>query len=91
LLGALVFSSGQLFTSRWWSHTWRSLILGATLGAIFYLFARFGAITLPKESVVNLQKIPVVSGVGSLLLGFVGGLYGRKLWKSDDDKPAAAV
>ena len=87
LLGALVFSSGRLFSRRWWSHTWRGLVLGAILGAVFYLFARFGAIALPKESPINIQNIPVVSGVGSFLLGFVGGLYGRKLWKVDEDKP----
>ncbi len=82
LLGALVFSSGDLFSVRWWSNTWRGLVLGAVLGAVFYLFARFGAITLPKDSPINIQNIPVVSGIGSLLLGFLGGLYGRKLWKN---------
>jgi len=82
LLGALVFSSGDLFSARWWSSTWRGLVLGAVLGAVFYLFARFGAIALPKDSPIIIQNIPVVSGIGSLLLGFLGGLYGRKLWKN---------
>jgi hypothetical protein len=86
LIGAFISSSGDLFSARWWSHTWRSLVLGTLLGAIFYLFARFGAISLPKDSPVNIQNIPVVSGVGSLLFGFLGGLYGRKFWKVDDDK-----
>jgi len=81
LLGALVSSKGQLFSSRWWSHTWRGLTLGALLGAIFYLFARFGAVKLPADSPINIQNIPVWSGIGSFLLGFLGGLYGRKLWK----------
>jgi hypothetical protein len=87
VVGALVSSSGALFSARWWSHTWRSLVLGAVLGAIFYLFARFGAIALPEDSPVNLQNIPVVSGIGSLLLGFLGGLYGQKLWKAGQSKP----
>jgi len=87
LLGALVSSSGDLFSARWWSHTWRGLVLGAILGALFYLFARFGAIALPMNSPVNIQNIPVVSGVGALLLGFLGGLYGRKFWQKEDDKP----
>ncbi len=83
LLGALISQRGNLFSARWWSHTWRGLVLGAVLGSVFYLFARFGAITLPKDSPINIQNIPVVSGVGSLLLGFLGGLYGRKLWKTN--------
>jgi hypothetical protein len=91
VVGALVFSSGELFSARWWSHTWRSLVLGAVLGAIFYLFTRFGAIALPKDSPVNLQNIPVVSGIGSLLLGFLGGLYGQKLWKPGQSKPKPAA
>lgn len=81
LLGALVSSRGVLFTKKWWSHTWRGLVLGGVLGAIFYLFARFGAVALPKDSPFNIQNIPVVSGVGSFLLGFLGGLFGRRLWK----------
>jgi hypothetical protein len=89
VIGALIVSSGSLFASSWWSSTWRSLVLGAGLGAIFYLFARFGAIALPKDSPVNLQNIPVVSGVGSFLLGFLGGIYGRKLWKVDSDAAKA--
>lgn len=54
---------------------------GGVLGAIFYLLARFGAVALPKDSLFNIQNIPVVSGVGSFLLGFLGGLFGRRLWK----------
>ncbi len=84
LLGALIVSPGGLFSASWWSYTWRSLVVGAVLGALFYLCARFGAIALPKDSPVNLQNIPVVSDAGSFLLGFLGGVYGRKLWKIDD-------
>jgi hypothetical protein len=89
LLGALVSNSAGLFSARWWSHAWRSLVVGAVFGALFYLFARFGAIALPSDSPLNIQNIPVVSKVGSFLLGFVGGLYGRKLLKVDDDKAGA--
>lgn len=91
LLGALLFSSGKLFTSRWWSHAWRSLVLGAAFGAVFYLFARFGAIALPKGSPVDISKIPVVSGAGSFILGFLGGLYGRRLWKTSAEKPGSSA
>lgn len=87
LFGAIISRPKHLFSVSWWSHTWRSLVLGAVLGAIFYLFARFGAIALPKDSPISIQNIPVVSGIGALLLGFLGGLYGRKLWGIDDDKP----
>jgi hypothetical protein len=84
VIGTLVVSSDGVFSAQWLAHTWRNLVLAAVLGAIFYLFARFGAISLPKDSPVNLQNIPVVSGIGSFLLGFLGGLYGRKLWKVDE-------
>ncbi|HWA96650.1 MAG TPA: hypothetical protein VG844_18785 [Terracidiphilus sp.] len=81
LIGAIVASkSDDLFAKNWWSHTWRSLVLGTVLGAVFYLFARFGAVVIPKSVPVDLTKIPAVSGVGAILLGFVGGLLGRKLW-----------
>lgn len=81
LVGALVRSWGNLFSARGLSHAWRSLALGALLGFIFYLFARFGAIVLPKDFPVMLQNIPVISGSGAFTIGFVGGVLGRKLWK----------
>ncbi len=85
LIGAIVASSsGDLFSKNWWPHAWRSLVLGAVLGAVFYLFARFGAVAIPKSVPVDLAKIPVVSGVGAFLIGFVGGLLGRKLWGVGD-------
>jgi hypothetical protein len=83
LLGAFVKSRGKLFSGRWLSHTWQGLVLGAVLGVIFYLFARVGAVVLPKNFPVILQNIPVVSGVGAFLLGFLGGVLGRTIWKVD--------
>jgi hypothetical protein len=80
-VGALVASSGNLFTAQWWSHTWRSLIIGALLGFIFYLLARFGAIVQPKSLPVILRNIPVWTKAGSFVIGFVGGILGRKFWK----------
>ena len=82
LVGALVRSGGDL-SAHWFASTWRSLALGVVLGVIFYLFARFGAIGVPKDSPVDVLKIPPVRGVGAFLLGFLGGVFGRKLWKID--------
>ena len=90
LVGALVASSSGLASGRWWASVWRSLVLGAVLGVAFYLFTFFGAFVLPKYVPLNLQNIPTVSAIGATLLGFVGGLYGRKLWKVDGgDAPPA--
>ena len=86
-LGAIIANSKQSFTRNWWSHTWRNLLVGAVLGAISYVLVRYGALTLPKDSPVDIQKIPVVSGLGSFAVGFVIGLWGRKLLKVDDDQP----
>ena len=89
VLGALVAKPSD-FSFRWLAHTWRGLAFGARLGAIFFLFARYGAIVLPKASPVSLEKIPVVSRLGALLLGFVGGLYGRKLWKIQEHESGSS-
>jgi hypothetical protein len=96
IVGALVLHSDGLFSSQWWAHAWRGLVVGALMGAIVYLLARFGAVVLPSSIPVKIQNIPVVSGAGSFLLGFVGGVYGRKLLKIDENqqqppKPPAAV
>ena len=90
LLGAVVRIANKLFSRRGWQHTWRGLLLGSVMGMIFYLFARFGAISM-QGSPINVQNIPVVSGVGAMLLGFLGGFYGIKVWKIDEDKPKPAA
>jgi hypothetical protein len=78
LAGALLVNLSSLSSSRWW----RSLLLGAGFGVVCYLLARFGAVALPEG--IDIQKIPVVSGVGSFLLDILGGLFGRKIFKLGD-------
>ena len=95
VVGAIVLHSEGLFSRQWWSHTWRGLLIGAVLGSFVYLLARFGALVLPSSIPVAIQNIPTVSGLGSFLLGFIGGIFGRRLFKIDDDRsspepPAAA-
>jgi hypothetical protein len=87
IIGALISHSDGLFSTQWWAHTWRGLVVGAVMGAVVYLLARFGAVVLPSSIPVKIQNIPVVSGAGSFLLGFVGGVYGRRLFKVDDNAP----
>lgn len=91
LVGAFITTSGGLLTPHWWAHVWRNLVLGTILGTLFYLFAGFGAIVLPKEVPIQLQNIPTVTGIGALLLGVVGGLYGRKIWKVEEGKDTEAA
>ena len=86
VVGAVVQHARGLFSRRWWAHTWRSLVVGAVLGIIVYLLARFGALVLPKEVPVTLQNIPAVTGVGSFVIGCIGGIFGRKLFKVEDDE-----
>ena len=87
-MGALIANTDDLLSARWWGHTWRSLMVGAILGVIVYLLARFGALVLPKNIPITIQNIPVVSGAGSFVLGFIGGVYGRRLLKVGDDQQA---
>jgi len=75
LAGAILVNLNSLSSRGWW----RSLLLGAGFGMVCYLLARFGAVALPEG--IDIQKIPVVSGVGSLLIGILGGLFGRKIFK----------
>ncbi len=86
LVGAFVKTSGQLFSKKWLAHLWRNLVVGGVVGVIVYLLAYFGALVLPKEIPIKLQNIPAVTGLGALVLGVIGGLYGRKLLKVDDDE-----
>jgi hypothetical protein len=88
VVGAMVLHSEGLFSRQWWSHTWRGLVIGAVLGTFVYLLARFGALVLPNSIPIAIQNIPTVSGLGSFLLGFIGGVFGRRLFKVDEDKPS---
>jgi hypothetical protein len=91
LLGAFVIRAKRVLSAAWWSHTWSSLLLGAVLGVIFYLFARFNALVLPEGWVVKLQNVPVVSSIGAFLIGFVGGVLGRSFWLPKKDKAEGAA
>lgn len=84
ILGAVILHTDGLFSEQWWAHTWRSLVVGGVLGAIIYLLARYGALLMPSSVPVSIQNIPAVSGTGSFVLGFVGGIFGRKILKIDD-------
>lgn len=86
VVGALVMNSTGLFSASWWSHTWRSLVIGAALGAIVYLLARFGALEKTSDLGVQIQNIPFLSGAGSFVIGFLGGAVGRKILKLDGGK-----
>jgi hypothetical protein len=86
VLGSFIANSKESFTRRWWSHTWRNLLVGAVLGAVCYVLVRYGALAL-KDFPVDIQKIPVVTGLGSFVIGFVIGLWGRKLLKVDENPP----
>lgn len=91
LIGALLVRWKGVFSAAWWSHAWRSLLLGAGLGVIFYLFMRFNALVLPENWMIKLQNLPVVSSPGSFLIGFAGGLLGRKFWVPKKDKAEGAT
>jgi hypothetical protein len=88
ILGAVILHTDGLFSEQWWAHTWRSLVVGGVLGAIIYLLTRYGALLLPSSIPVSIQNIPAVSGTGSFVLGFVGGIFGRKILKIDDSESA---
>lgn len=86
IVGALILYTDALFSERWWAHTWRSLVVGAILGAVIYLLARYGALLMPASVPIAIQNIPAVSGTGSFVLGFVGGIFGRKILKVGDSE-----
>lgn len=92
LAGAIVRSSGKYFSAEWWSHTWRSIVIGAFLGFIVFVFARYGALVLPKDFPVKLQNLPKTSGMASFAIGFVGGVLGRGFWGlGKDDSNSSAT
>ena len=86
ILGGVILHTDGLFSQKWWAHTWRSLLVGGVLGAIIYLLARYGALLMPSSIPISIQNIPAVSGTGSFVLGFVGGIFGRKILKIDDSE-----
>lgn len=89
LVGATVRTSGKYFSAEWWSHAWRSIVIGAVLGFVMFVFARYGAIALPKDFPVTFQKVPKTSGMVSFAIGFVGGVLGRGFWGLSKDDASA--
>jgi hypothetical protein len=90
VIGAFVGSYGTITSKGWWSSTWRNAIVGAVFGGAAYLFACFGALVLPEGVPVLLQNIPTASKVGASLIGFLGGLLWRKIWKLEAASSPAA-
>lgn len=91
ILGALAQSGKVTFTAAWLKHVMPSLALGLVFGVIFAIAALFGAIgSLPKLGLpIQINQIPSANELGALLLGFVGGFYGKKVWIKGEDGDAA--
>jgi len=90
ILGASVHSPKSLFSPQWW----KVLALGVICGVVLSVAALVGAIgALPKLGLpVQISQIPSANELGALLLGFIGGFYGKKLWsRGDSDKPDQAA
>ena len=77
-LGAIVNHPKGAFSRE----GWRALLLGLICGVVFSTAALFGLIgALPKLDLpVQASNIPSLNTLGALLLGFIGGFYGKKLW-----------
>jgi hypothetical protein len=82
-LGALVRDLRTLAASRWLANLARHLLSGAILGGVFYGLTFFGATaSIPKMEIpVNLAAIPTANEFGALLLGFMGGYFGRRFFE----------
>jgi hypothetical protein len=90
MLGATVHHPKSVFSAKWWTV----LVLGVICGVVLCIAALFGVIgALPKLDLpIQINQIPSTNELGALLLGFVGGFYGRKFWRKGGDKqeqPAA--
>jgi len=75
--------------SKFFAHLWRNLVLGVILGFITYLLFLFGALSAIPKLDIKLGNVPVQSGLGAFVLGFVGGIVGRSLWPVPEDEAAA--
>jgi hypothetical protein len=85
-LGGTVHNPKSAFSSRWWTV----VVLGVICGVVLCIAALFGVIAaLPKLDLpIQISQIPSTNELGALLLGFVGGFYGKKFWlKGAGDKP----
>ena len=80
LLGGFARTLMGSLSSKWFANLWRNLVLGVVLGLIIYLLFLFGALSAIPKLDIKLANVPVQSGLGALVLGFVGGIIGRMLW-----------
>jgi len=83
LLGAFAHNPRAAFGSHWW----RVLVLGLIFGVVLSIAALLGVIgSLPKMGLpVQIGKIPSLNTLGALLIGFIGGFYGKKVWKGSGE------
>ncbi len=86
VLGGTLHNPKNAFSAQWW----KVVVLGVICGVVLSVAALLGAVgSLPKLGLpVQISQIPSANELGALLLGFVGGFYGKKLWsKGDSAKP----
>jgi hypothetical protein len=84
VLGGIARTAKALFSDRWWANLWRNLVVAAIFGLIFYGLAYFGATSaIPKIKIpVAVSNVPTANEFGALVFGFVGGFFGRHIWKA---------
>jgi hypothetical protein len=84
MLGATVHNPKSAFSTKWWTV----IVLGVICGVVLCVAALFGVIAaLPKLDLpIQVSQIPSTNELGALLLGFVGGFYGKKFWLKGGDK-----
>jgi hypothetical protein len=83
-VGSIVRSGRQLLSGAWWWHVLGSVGMGIVLGLLFYALAQFGIIASIPKLAIPLEKLPTTNDLGALVLGFVGGYYGRS-WLPDPE------
>ena len=81
-IGSIVRSARDLFTGTWWWHLMGSAGMGVVLGLVFYALASFGVIASIPKLPLPLAQLPTTNDLAALVLGFLGGYYGR-LWLPD--------
>jgi hypothetical protein len=84
MLGATVHNPKSAFSAKWWTV----IALGVICGVVLCVAALFGVIAaLPKLDLpIQISQIPSTNELGALLLGFVGGFYGKKFWLKGGQK-----
>jgi hypothetical protein len=76
-LGALVGTGTETFTSAWWHQMIGHILTGTLIGLVFYVLALFGIIASIPAMSIPLERLPTTNALGTLVLGFFGGLWGR--------------